>query len=291
MTIGEILAASVPYLEKRGIPDARLASEHLASRLLRCKRLDLPLRASEPLDEKRIDAMRRGVSRLAAGEPLQYVLGRWDFRRISLKTDRRALIPRPETEQLVQLLLDSDALCLHPSPRVLDYGTGSGCIALSIADEAPTARVAATDISPDALALARENADALALSDRVRFIDTSELELADIFDAQSFEAIISNPPYISTAACANLLPSVRDYEPRTALDGGPDGLDLLRAVIEDALMLLVSGGMIFLEFASEERQALPLVRFLEEAGFEEIRLHKDLRGAERLLSAKLAAGV
>ena len=291
MTIGEILAASIPYLEKRGIADPRLAAEHLAARLLHCKRLDLPLHANEALDEKRTDAMRRGISRLASGEPLQYVLGRWDFRDITLKTDRRALIPRPETEQLVQLLLDSDALSSTPSPRVLDYGTGCGCIALAIAHEAPTARVAATDISADALALARENADALALADRVKFIDTSELDLSDIFDAQSFEAIVSNPPYISSAACANLPASVRDHEPRTALDGGADGMDMLRTVIEDALMLLVSGGMLFLEFGSEERQALPLIRFLEEAGFEDIRIAKDLRGAERLLSARLAAGM
>ena len=291
MTIGEILAATIPYLEKRGIADDRLVAEHLAARIIRCKRLELPSRLDETPEDTRTDAMRRGVSRLAAGEPIQYVLGRWDFRGITLKTDRRALIPRPETEQLVQLLLDSGVLASCETPHILDYGTGSGCIALSIASEAPHAKVAGIDTSADAIALANENADALGLAERVSFVNTTEIDIADVFDAQSFEAVISNPPYISSGACDRLPPSVRDYEPRAALDGGPDGMCLLRAVIEDAATLLVSGGMIFLELSSEERQQAPITKFLESAGFEDVRIAKDLSGAPRLISAKLAQGL
>ena len=291
MTIGEILAVSIPYLEKRGITDARLATELLASRLLRCKRLELALRLDAALDEKHVEAMRRGVARLASGEPVQFVLGRWDFRGISLKTDKRALIPRPETEQLVQLLLDSGVLAQSSAPRVLDYGTGSGCIALALASEAPNAKVAGIDTSADAIALANENAEALGLAGRVSFLNTSEIDIGDVFDAQSFDAVISNPPYISSAACDRLPSSVRDFEPRAALDGGPDGMCVLRTVIEDAATLLVSGGMIFLEMSAEERQSAPLTRFLESAGFEDIRVEKDLSGAPRLMSARLAQGL
>ena len=271
MTVNEIIAASAPYLERRGVSDARLAVEHLVARLLKCKRLELPLRQDEALAENQINAMRRGVAKLATGEPVQYVLGRWDFRGITLKIDRRALIPRPETEQLVQLLFDSGAL--------------------SIADEAPNAKIAAIDTSADALALARENADALGLADKITFLNTSEFDLGDVFDAQSFEVVISNPPYISSAACDRLSPSVRDFEPRAALDGGPDGMALLRSVIEDASTLLVSGGMIFLELGAEEKQIAPISHFLESAGFEEIRASRDLRNAERFLSARLALGL
>jgi len=291
MTIGEIITATVPYLEKRGVADARLATEYLAARVMRCKRLELPARLHETPEETRVEAMRRGVARLAAGEPVQYVLGRWDFRGITLKTDRRALIPRTETEQLVQLLLDDGIMSSCDTPRVLDYGTGSGCIALAVAAEAPHAKVAGIDTSAEAIALAMENAEALGLADRVSFVNTSETDIADVFDAQSFEAIVSNPPYISSDACNRLPVSVRDFEPRIALDGGPDGMYLLRAVIEDASTLLVSGGMIFLETSFEERQQAPISRFLENSGFEDVRISKDLSGAPRLISARLASGL
>ena len=291
LSVGAVIGASVPYLEARGVAEARLAVEHLAARLLRCKRLDLASRANEPLDEKLVGAMRRGVARLGAGEPVQHVLGRWDFRGISVKTDRRALIPRPETEELAQLLLDSPVWEECAEPRILDYGTGSGCIALAIASERPQARVAAIDISAEALELARENAEALGLAEKVHFVDSSEVDLGDVFDAQCFEAVISNPPYISSAVCNRLAPSVRDFEPRAALDGGPDGMDILRTVIEDASILLASGGMLFLEIGAEENQAEPLMEFLEEAGFEEIRVAKDLRGCFRFLVARLARGL
>ncbi len=235
--------------------------------------------------------MRRGMKRIAAGEPLQYVLGQWDFRDLTLKTDRRALVPRPETEQLAGLAIASPRLRSIDAPTIIDWGTGSGCIALCLAREFPTARVLGLDISPEALALAAENAAALGLAQRVTFANIAEIDLSEVLDGGSVDAIVSNPPYIPTAQVDRLEPKVLAWEPRLALDGGADGMDVLRAVCEEATMLLAPQGELYLELDAESGQAAAMSRHLAELGFDEIRTHRDFAGAERFVSAALPAGV
>ena len=287
-TLGEILKLSAAFLEGKGVTEARLSAEWLAARLLKCKRLELPLRYSEVLAEPLVEAMRRGVKRVAAGEPVQYVIGCWEFRGLSFLTDKRALIPRPETEQLVELVLRSPVMRESEHPRIVDVGTGSGCIALSIAHECPNAKVLATDISEDALALARDNAARLGLTHRVTFVSAN---LDDILESATVDILVSNPPYIPSKAVDALAPSVRDFEPRLALDGGEDGLDVLRSIAEEATFALRSGGGLFFELSAEHRQAAAMTRTLTELGFDNITAHRDFASSERFISATLALGV
>ncbi len=287
-TLGVVLDAATAYLKARGVAEARIAVEWLAARLLRCRRLDLRLRAEQPLAESQLEALRRGVRRVAKGEPVQYVVGRWEFRGHPLLVDRRALIPRPETEQLVQAVLDDRDLWSRPEPRVADVGTGSGCIAVSLARERPQGRYLATDVSAEALELAQANATLNGVAERIRF---AQGDLADLIDPATLDAVVSNPPYIPSAAVERLAPTVRDFEPRVALDGGDDGLAVLRVVIEEASLALRSGGRLYLELGAENDQATAVSRALNELGFEQIVTRRDLSGAERFVCAVLAEGL
>lgn len=286
-----VLDAAAGYLARHGVDSPRLTAEHLAARLLRCARSELALRAAGAVPDAIQAAMGRGMRRVAGGEPLQYVIGQWDFMDFTLKTDSRALIPRPETELLVELAISSPGLRGKASPRFLDYGTGSGCIAIALARAFPQALVAAVDVSPDALALAAENAASLGLDGRIRFIDASKIDLADAFEPATFDAIVSNPPYIPSATCEKLERKVRDFEPRLALDGGPDGLAVLRQVCEEAGLLLAPEGEIYLELDAESGQERAVGALLGELGFDSVRSHPDLSGRERFVSAALGAGL
>jgi len=288
-TLGGILDASAAFLAARKIDEPRLAAEWLAARLLRCGRLALHEKRAETLSEPLVEAMRRGIRRVASGEPVQYVVGRWEFRGHPMIVDRRALIPRPETEQLVQLVLDARDLWQNPAPLVVDIGTGSGCIAVSLALERPQGRYLATDISAEALALAAENARLNAVESRINF---APAELGDLLDDPgTVDIIVSNPPYIPSATVDKLGASVRDFEPRLALDGGPDGMGILRHIAEEATMALRNGGGLFFELSAEQQQAEAVEIYLRELGFENIRIDRDLAGARRFISARLAAGV
>lgn len=290
-TLDEALGMTAAFFRGRGVDSPRATAEWLAARLLRCARADLAATGSRPLPDRLLEALGRGARRIASGEPLQYVIGQWDFRDFTLRTDRRALVPRPETEQLVDLVLSSPRLRSLPAPRLVDYGTGTGCIAFALARAWPAARIAALDVSEEALALARENAAALGLADRVAFVNCAETELDEVFEGGSVDAIVSNPPYVPTAQWERLAPKVRDHEPRLALDGGADGMDVLRRVAEDASMLLAPEGELYLELDAESGQAAPMSALLRELGFDPVRSHRDLAGAERFVSASLSLGV
>ena len=287
-TLRDILAAGERGLAARGVDEPRAAMEWLAARLYHCKRLDLRLREGEVPPPAVVEALRRGWKRLADGEPVQHIVGRWEFRGHPLKTDRRALIPRPETEQLVDLVLADAELWALPAPRILDIGTGTGCIALSLALERPQGRYIATDISAEALELARENAT-LNHVETVRFVETGDL--SDLLDPGTVDAIVSNPPYIPSATVDALGRSVRDFEPRVALDGGPDGMAVLSSIAEEAAMVLADGGRLFLELDAESCQAPKMADLLASLGFESIATHRDYAGRERFVAARLAAGV
>lgn len=282
-TVIDVLTLSERYLTQHHVEQPRLISELLLSRLLRRPRLELALDYKRPLPESHLEAMRRGLKRVADGEPVQYVLGETGFMNHIFKTDRRALIPRPETEVLVRLVLDCEPLWQQERPAIADVGTGSGCIVLSLAAARPKGRYLALDVSEEALSLARENAERLGLKDRVIF--ACEM-LSDLIEAESMDAIIANLPYIPTAAVDRLPVNVREHEPRLALDGGASGLDVITSIVEDAAIALKSDGLLFLEIGEEQGAAVS--GLMKSAGFEAVRVHPDLNGRDRVVTGHLA---
>ena len=280
----EILALTCAYLEGKDVPDAPVAAELLMARLLKCGRGFLSPHLDETPPEKYLEAMRRGMARLVAGEPLQYVLGEWDFRRLTLACDRRALIPRPETEELVtRVLAFLRAHAGGERPLVVDVGTGTGCIALSLADEFPEADYLGIDISGPAVELARANAARCGLAERVKFVVADGLD--DFDEPESVDVLVSNPPYIASADCRALDPRIRNFEPMNALDGGAEGLDFYARFVGDALNLLKSGGGVFFEIGDGQGPALQKLFF--DAGFDDIKIEKDYAGHDRYASAIL----
>ena len=283
----EIISKSSDYLEGKNVPDARVASELLAARLLHLGRGMLAGELEKIASEKCVEAMRRGMARLVKGEPIQYVLGEWDFRTLTLKCDRRALIPRPETEELVTRVLSH----LHsrlPSPvsrpLVVDVGTGTGAIILSLAREwKGEAAFLGTDVSEDAIVLAKENAAKCGLADKVKFAVMDGLDEFD--EPQCVDVIVSNPPYIETAVCETLDPRVKDFEPRLALDGGTSGLDFYERYLSDAVNLLKPGGAVFFEIGESQGESVRQLMF--DCGFDDIKIEKDYAGHDRYASAIL----
>jgi release factor glutamine methyltransferase len=269
MTLAEVLKGATDYLAQRGVDSPRVDAELLLARVLGLQRIELYTQHDRPLTEDERALARTLVQRRGAREPLAYVLGDWDFRRLTLKTDRRALVPRPETEIVVERCLA--LLEGVEAPRVVDVGTGTGAIALALKHERPDARVTATDASPDALELARENAEALGLD--------VELVQADLLAGLTgpLDLVVSNPPYVEAAELAGLQPEVRDFEPRAALvDDGQTG-----RLVEQATRLLA--GAIVLEV--HENYAQSVAGQLESAGYGDIRVTVDLAGKERVVEA------
>lgn len=282
----DVIRLSAEYLQRREVPDPQVAAELLSARLLRCGRGFLASHMGRPVPESHLEAMRRGMMRLVNGEPLQYVLGEWDFRTLTLKCDRRALIPRPETEELVERVLKHLKACYGREgaspPFVVDVGTGSGCIILSLAKEFRKGVFLGTDISADAVSLARENAAMCGLEDAVKLAVADGL---DEFDPESVDVIVSNPPYITTADCETLDPRVRDHEPRSALDGGVSGLDFYERFIGDAMNVLKPGGALFFEIG--DGQGVALREMFEAYGFIDVKIEQDFSGHDRYACGRL----
>jgi release factor glutamine methyltransferase len=270
VTLAEVLRGATEYLKGRGIDTARVDAELLLARALGLSRIELYTQHDRPLTDAERTVARELVQRRGQREPLAYVLGDWDFRRLTLKTDRRALVPRPETEIVVErclvLLEGIDA------PRVADVGTGTGAIALALKQERPDAIVVATDISADALELARENAAANELE-----IELVEGDLlAGI--AGPLDLIVSNPPYVGAEELDALEPEVRDWEPRGALVDDGQTLRLAHAaqsVLEGWLVLEV-----------HEERARALSDELVKLGFRGVSIRLDLAGKERVLEGE-----
>ena len=282
----EIIGLTAGYLRRQGVPDPQTAAELLAARLLGCGRGFLASHLGKEVSEPHLEAMRRGMARLAKGEPVQYVLGEWDFRTLTLKCDRRALIPRPETEELVERVIRHVRAVMPTTgrPFIVDVGTGSGCIILSLAKELERGIFLGTDISPDAVALAQENAARCGLTEKVRFAVADGM---DEFDPESIDVIVSNPPYIASSECEALDPRVKDFEPRLALDGGDTGLDFYDRFVGDAMNVLKPGGAVFFEIGEGQGEALR--RMLADYGFGDIRIERDFAGHDRYASGSLCS--
>ena len=282
------------YLETKGDEHPRLSAEWLLSAATGLSRVELYAFGDRPLSMPERDKLRESVRRRASGEPLQYVTGEMAFRHIVVSVEPGVLIPRPETEMLVDLALEhvDPVIERKGSARVLDIGTGSGCIALSFLHERESVTCTATDISDAAIACARRNADALGLADRLTLV---ECDLADGIssDAAPFDAVVSNPPYIPTAEVDTLSREIVGFEPRIALDGGPDGLDVFRRILGVLPRLLARGGIFVCELHEEHlEEALELCRRPgalmvsgEGCSFAQTRIVCDLAGRNRFLVA------
>lgn len=281
----EAIAKVSVYLDSKGVPDAGVASELLAARLLKSSRGFLNSYYEKEVPEPFQEAMRRAMRRLVAGEPLQYVLGEWDFRSLTLKCDSRALIPRPETEELVTRVLKWLKANPSDAPRfIVDVGTGTGAIILSLAAEYKAPAVfLGTDISEEAISLAKENAIKCGLTNSVKFAVMDGLD--DFDEPEVVDVIVSNPPYIESAVCETLDPRVKDFEPRLALDGGESGLEFYDRYLADALNILKPGGAVFFEIGENQGEALR--KLMEGYGFSDISIDKDYAGHDRYASAVL----
>lgn len=282
----DLLKKSAEFLAKKGVGNARLQSELIFAGTLGCRRLDLYLQFERPLTQTQVDALRERVLRRARREPVQYILGDADFRTLTLKCDPRALIPRPETEELVGFVLEKlNARKPAGTPaRILDLGTGTGAIALSIAAERAGTRVVAADKSADALALARENLSAL---EKTAAPDSSvELLRSDWFEnvAGTFDVIVSNPPYLTQSEWESAQPEVRDREPKTALVAENDGLADLEKILRGARERLADGG--FAAFETGIAQHAALEKIARECGFSSTESKTDLSGRERFFFAE-----
>jgi release factor glutamine methyltransferase len=277
--IRTILHRTTRDLTAGGSPSPRLDAEVLLMRFLRMDRLQLCLQPERELSQEEAAGFSRWVVRRSLGEPVAYILGEKEFWSLRFEVGREVLIPRPETECLVEEV----QRFYHPPGeglRVLDIGTGSGAIGVVLARELPAARVVATDISPAALAVARRNAMTHGVAGRMEFFQ------GDLFAAVDgdFDIICSNPPYIPEGVYDLLPAGIRNFEPRGALIAGPDGLDFHRRIIREGVHRLKTGGRIFLEIG--EGQQGPVEALFREAGYDDISFRKDYGGIDRVASAR-----
>jgi release factor glutamine methyltransferase len=278
LTVLEIIKRTTEFLEKRGVESARLNAELLIGHALGLKRMQLYLQFERPLTESELEKIRPMVKRRGNREPLQYVTGETEFAGLKLKVDRRALIPRPESEYLIETVVGRVA---SPPATILDLGTGTGAIALALATRYPAAAVTAVDDNGEALVLARENAEALNLGARVNFVES------DWFGALPsglrFELIVANPPYLSDAEVSEAQPEVKDYEPLSALSAGADSAADLVRIIREARAHLVPGGLLACETGiAQHAQLLPVSA---DAGYTRTESLRDLTGRDRFLLA------
>jgi release factor glutamine methyltransferase len=276
VTIGDALARATSRLTEAGVESARLEAELLLAKACDdCARALLYAELNREMTEEQVGAFDANLKRRESREPLAYILGEWGFRRLTLKTDRRALIPRPETEVVVERALEH--IRDLEEPRVLDVGTGTGAIALAIADEAPRARVTAMDVSSDALALARENLELTGINGRVRLV---EHDLTSGLGEHDFDLVVSNPPYVEPDELASLQPEVRDWEPRVALvaSGATEKLALA------AREALRPGGWLVLETAAGAGDRVE--HLLSDFGFDHVRITPDLAGRDRVAEGR-----
>ena len=282
-TILRMILWSAEYLKNKGVETGRLDAEWLLAAALGVDRLQLYLKYDRPLSSEEREAFKPLLRRRAGREPLQYIIGRTGFRELELKTDPRVLIPRPETELLVQEVLDWASA---GAESVWDMGTGAGAVALSLAAEGTWTRVVATDVSPEALSVAADNAERYDLGGHVEFREGSLFEPLE--EGERFDVIVSNPPYIAEGEKGELQPEVRDWEPSEALFAGEDGLDVIRQLVARAPNHLVSGGLLALECGLG--QAEGIAADVQATGaFGAVRIRADLTGRPRFVTAERGA--
>jgi release factor glutamine methyltransferase len=286
-TVRRILEWTTGFFTRKNVSPPRLSAELLLSHVLAVPRIKLYTDYERPLSEKELSTYRELVRRATEQEPIAYLTGKAHFFNLEFDVSRDVLIPRPDTETLVENVLQFVRnQAGFESPRVLDLCTGSGCVAAAIAYHLKSSVVTATEISPKATEVARRNIERLGLKDRVLVEEGDLFEpLSRLVDAQPFHLIVSNPPYIATAQIEALDRSVRDYEPITALDGGLDGLVMHRRILAEAPARLLPGGRIYLEIAFDQGELAQQVGAEYEA-FDDVRILKDFGGRDRVLTLR-----
>jgi len=276
MTVLEVLQATTAYLKKHNVENSRLNAEHLMAHALDRKRIELYLDFERELTETELVPLRELVKRRSEGEPLQHLLGTVEFCGLTFLCDKRAMVPRPETEQLVELV---EARIENRESRIVDVGTGSGVIAISLAAKFPGAKILAIDISDDALALAQENAAILNLKDRVQFLKSRLLENVE----GAFDLIVANLPYVSTQDRHTLSHEVL-HDPEVALFAGKRGDELVRELIDQAPTRLHPGGLLALEIGLGQSETL--LSALAEKNYRDICSKNDYNGVTRFIFAR-----
>jgi release factor glutamine methyltransferase len=319
VTVLEAIQKSTEFLAKKGVESPRLQTELLLAHLLKLPRMKLYLNFERALTPAETDGLREFIKRRGQREPLQHIIGSTSFCGLEIAVNRHALVPRPETELLAELgweFLSSrgresahsseqnDQRRLTSAATALDFGTGTGCIAIALAVKCPSAKVVATDVSPDALALAKQNAGRHNAAERIEFLQGDGFaalqnagQASCLFPSEKkkletggtpvlhFDLIISNPPYIPSAEIATLQPEVRDFDPRAALDGGVDGLDFYRKLAMESKPFLKPGGKIMLEFGDGQADAVRKIFEAEKWIVEAVR--EDYSQRARILIARL----
>jgi release factor glutamine methyltransferase len=276
MTVLEVLQATTAYLKKHNVENSRLNAEHLMAHALGRKRIELYLEFERELTETELGPLRELVKRRSEGEPLQHLLGTVEFCGLTFLCDKRAMVPRPETELLVELV---EARIENRESRIVDVGTGSGVIAISLAARFPEAKILAVDISDDALALAQENAAMLNLKDRVQFLKSRLLENVQ----GAFDLIVANLPYVSTQDRHTLSREVL-HDPKVALFAGKRGDELVRELIDQAPTRLHPGGLLALEIGLGQSERL--LSALAEKNYRDICSKNDYNGVTRFIFAR-----
>lgn len=283
-TILDLIKATTNYFESHEVTPARLTAEILLAHTLKLRRLDLYLRTDQPCSQKEREAFRELVKRRSKGEPAQYLVGQAEFWSLSFKVDARVLVPRADTEVLVEEAV-SFLKARHPKGeglRVLDLCTGSGCVAIALRKELPGLTVVAVEKDPGAFEVAKQNVEHLK--------QPVEVFLGDLFqpvEGQIFDLIVSNPPYLLTDEIAGLSREVSQFEPRMALDGGADGLDIVRRIYADAPRFLTPNGACMIEI--DALQSGETKQLAEQAGFT-AKIRKDYEARDRVVVAKLGSG-
>ena len=281
LTVLESIKLSTEYLEKKGVESPRINAELLLAHILKCKRLDLYLTFDRPLSEEEVSLYRSFLKRRGEFEPLQYIVGSVEFFGLPFFVNSSVLIPRQETEILVEEIIERNKN--NPSIKILDIGTGSGNIAISLAKNLPGSTVTASDISEDALKLAAKNSVLNGTDSLVKFIENDILK--GFPEEKGFDVIVSNPPYVSVKEFEKLRPELKVYEPRQALTDNADGLIYYREISLKAKELLKRGGRLY--FETGEGQSGSVRKILEENSFTSIMTKNDYLNIERVVSGEM----
>lgn len=290
-TIGRLLSWTSDYFVRHQVIDARLASEVLLAHAAQCRRIDLYTRFDSVLEPEKIECFRGWVRRASAHEPIAHLVGQKEFFSLSFKVSRDVLIPRAETETLVECVLDHCGKIGLNAPQLLDLGTGTGCLAIAALMHLPAATAVATDVSTAALEVARENAARHGVSDRLTLVEADRLALpAKVVPKGGFDILMCNPPYIPASAIAGLDAAVRDFEPSQALTDGADGLSFYRTIAADGPPLLSPDAMVFVEVGDGAAQAV-IETMTAGGNLEHRQTRKDrIVGQERVLAFSLNRG-
>ena len=281
-TVLKLLQWTTDYFQRNNVPEPRTSAEVLLAHVLAEDRLFLYLNYDRPMETNELAAYRACIKRRLGGEPNQYITGLQEFWSLPLRVSPDVLIPRPETEVLVEAVLeflDKD----DSNVDILDLGTGSGAIAIALARELPAARIIATDLSLAALRLAQENAKLHQVDERILFV-RGDMFAAIPGASQKFRVVVTNPPYVSHAEILELHREIRDFEPRHALDGGPDGLAAIRHIVAEAPTVLSQAGGLFMEMGAGQAESVSGL-VLESHEYRSFHIRKDYNGLDRVLVA------